>query len=129
MTLSQIRREVETLKRKYATELEVHRLRPLALEFCDELTEAVVCPKSGPAMSVFEWAQNFFKRLKGLGFRIRGFVPLIDYLERCLDRRVLPQVNDVMRSLLPMAVEKGLIPRSFQEIPFPAKETATPAEA
>ena len=62
MTLLQIRREIEAVKRQYATELAAYRLRPLALEFCDELTEAVARPKSGPAKSVFDWAQNFFRR-------------------------------------------------------------------
>ena len=49
MTLSQIRREIEALKRQYATELAAYRPRPLALEFCDELTNAVTRPNGDPA--------------------------------------------------------------------------------
>ena len=40
------------------------------------------------------------------------------YSECCLDRRILPQVNDVLRALTPKAAQRGLIPRSIQTIPF-----------
>ena len=44
MTFSQLRTQVDALCRKYATELEVYRLRFLALDFCDEM--AVTMPKT-----------------------------------------------------------------------------------
>ena len=118
MTLSQIRSQVDALCRKYAIELEVYRLRELAHEFCDEMTEAVTDSKPGPVLPVFDWAQILFKRMSGRGFRLKNFVTLYDYLERCLDRRILPHVNDVLRTLLPKAAERGLIPRSIEPVPF-----------
>ena len=45
MNISYLRRRVDALVRKYADEIAVHRLRPLALEFCDEMAEAVQAPK------------------------------------------------------------------------------------
>ena len=68
MILPKIRRESEALKRKFASELSAYFLRPPALGFCDELTEAVVRSKSDSAMSLFEWARIFFKRWTGRGF-------------------------------------------------------------
>ena len=41
MTLSQIRREIEALKRKYAKELAILRLRRQAEEVCDQWERAV----------------------------------------------------------------------------------------
>ena len=41
MTFSQLRREVDSLLRKYATELRVYDLRPLADEYCDQWEESV----------------------------------------------------------------------------------------
>ena len=125
MNLSQIRREVEALMCKYATELELYRMRPHALQFCDEMTGAVTGPITGPGRPVLEWAHAFFQRLQEHGFRLRTFMGLSDYLERCLDRRVLPQVNEVLRSLLPKAVAKGLIPRSsYDPVPIPDRQPA-----
>ena len=41
MTLSQIRRRVDALTHKFATELAVCRLRPAANEYCDQWEELV----------------------------------------------------------------------------------------
>ena len=52
MTISELRRRVDALCRKYATELRIYRLRHLALEFCDEMAVAVQNPnpeKPGPS--------------------------------------------------------------------------------
>ena len=118
MTLSQLRTQVDTLCRKYAVELEVYRLRPLAQELCDEMAEAVTGPKPGPVLTLLEWIQTFLRRLIARGFRPLPFLALNGYLERCLDRRVLPQANDVLRALLPRAAQRGLIPRPIEPIPF-----------
>ena len=48
-----------------------------------------------------------------------GRVHLDSYLNWCLERRVLPQANEILRALLPKAVRRDLIPRSVQEpVPF-----------
>ena len=119
MTLSQIRRQVDSLMRKYADELEVYRLRPVAQQFCDDMTNAVTGKKRGRPRSIQEWCNIFFQRTQERGLRIMGRVYLDSYLNQCLERRVLPQVNEVLRALLPKAVRRGLIPRAVQEpIPF-----------
>ena len=118
MTFSQLRTQVDSLCRKYAAQLEVYRLRPLALDFCDDMTKAVTGDKPGPHLSLLEWTQVLFKRMTARGFRPRHLLDVHSYLERCLDDRVLPQANDVLRSLLPKAAARGLVPRSHQTVPF-----------
>ena len=120
MTLSQIRRLVDSLKQKYADELEVYRLRPVAQQFCDDMANAVTGRKRGRRRSIDEWAEIFFKRVRERGLRPQhGLAHLSSYLERCLDLRVLPQAAEILRELLPRAARRGLIPRSVQEpVPF-----------
>ena len=123
MTFSQLRTQVDALCRRFAAELEVYRLRPLALAFCDEMTNAVTGAEPSPQLSLLELTQVLLSRMTGRGFRPRNLLALYDYLERCLNRRVLPQANDVLRSLLPKAARRGLIPRSPPARPFLDHET------
>ena len=119
MAIPQIRRLVDSLKSKYADELEVHRLQPVAQQFCDDLTNAVTGKKRGRPRSVHEWAEIFFRRVQERGLRLQGLAHLQGYMERCLDLRLLPQASELLRELLPRASRRGLIPRSIQEpVPF-----------
>ncbi len=125
MNFSTLRRQVDALLLKYATKVQIYRLRPHALDLCDEMTEAVSGPITTPPKSVMAWASDFFRRLREHGLRLWDFIPLADYLDECLQRRVLPQVNDVLRSILPKAAAKGLIPRYIGEpVPFPERPLA-----
>ena len=67
MTLSEIKREVRALKRKYAVALAVVRLRRAAQEFCDEWQAAREEKKPTPAP--VETDQWFYRR----GFRLKGY--------------------------------------------------------
>ena len=116
MTFPQIRRLVDSLKRKYADELEVHRLQPVAQRFCDDLTNAVTGKKRGRPRSTDEWAEIFFRRVQERSLRPQhGLAHLASYLERCLDLRRLPQASELLRELLPRAARRGLIPRSIEQ--------------
>ncbi len=123
MSLSRIRNRIEALERKLALPLAVVRLRPLALQFCDEMAETM--PKARIPENSFrrsflmlQWAQIILKRMIERGLRPKGLLELQRYLGRCLDRRLLPEPNDVLRELLPKAAQRGLIPRSHRETPF-----------
>ena len=120
MTIPQIRRLVDSLKRKYADELEIYRLQPVAQKFCDDLTNAVTGKKRGRRRSIDEWTEIFFRRARERSLRPQqGLAHLSSYLERCLDRRVLPQAAGLLRELLPRAARRGLIPRAVHEpVPF-----------
>ena len=120
MTLSQIRRLIDSLMLKYADEVEVYRLQPVAQEFCGDMANAVTGRKPGRRRSLDEWAEIFFKRVRERGLRPpQGLAHLSSYLEHCLDLRILPQASELLRELLPDAARRGLIPRSIgKPVPF-----------
>ena len=120
MTIPQIRRLIDSLMLKYADEVEVYRLQPVAQEFCDDMANAVTGRKRGRRRSLDEWAEIFFKRVRERGLNPQqGLAHLSGYLERCLDRRVLPQASELLCELMPGAARRGLIPRSVEApIPF-----------
>ena len=120
MTIPQIKRLVNRLKRVFADELEVYRLRTIAQEFCQDMADAVTGEKKGRPRSLDDWALIFFKRVRERRLHPeRGLATLYDYLERCLDQRVLPHATDILRELLPRITRRGLIPRCVDPpVPF-----------
>ena len=120
MTLSQIRRLIDSLMLKYADEVEVIRLQPLAEQFCDDMANAVTGKKRGRRRSIHEWAEIFFRRVRERGLNPQQGLPhLASYLEHCLELRVLPRAGELLRQLLPQAVRRGLIPRATGDpVPF-----------
>ena len=116
MTLSQIRRLIDSLMLKYADEVEVYRLRPIAQQFCDDMANAVTGKKRGRRRSLDEWTEIFFRRVRERGLNSQnGLAHLSGYLEHCLELRVLPQASELLRQLLPRAARRGLIPRSIEK--------------
>ena len=112
MTLSQLKAQVEALCRKYATELEALRLGRVAVEFCDEMSEALLKPRSGPPREHMDWTQALFRKMSDRGFRPRRLPAVEGYLKRCLNElRAFPQSSEVLRALLPRAAARGLVPR------------------
>ena len=118
MTFARLRNIVDTLKCKYATELAVYRAQSLALELCDQMADAVTPGRPKSKLTCLDYAFSLFTRLRAKGIRVNSHVGLYNYLSGCLDKLLLPQVNDVLRSLFPKARDKGLIPPSRIEVPF-----------
>ena len=87
MTLSEIKREVRALKRKYAAALAVVRLRRAAREFCDEW-EATREEKK-PTPNAVETDQWFYIR----GFRLKGHHFFMDYINRCKKTKEDPSAH------------------------------------
>ena len=90
MTLSQIRRRVDALKRKFATELAIIRLRRIAEAVADDWN-----PDQPPKPA------DVIERVAKAGFRLPTFMSL----RRCLDnaRRQgdVPHPEDIVINLLP----------------------------
>ena len=95
MTLSEIKREVRALKRKYAAALAVVRLRRAAREFCDEW-EATREEKK-PTPNPVETDQWFYIR----GSRLKGHHFFMDYINRCKKTKEDPLPMDIVRGLMP----------------------------
>ena len=118
MTFAQLRNQVDSLMRKYDTQLQLYRATPLALELCDRMADAVTPGRPNPELTCDDWAFNLFRKLRDRGIRVKGHVRLHDYLDECLSKLYLPQLSNVLRSLFPKAAQRGLIPRSRVEVPF-----------
>ena len=118
MTFTQLRNQVNTLMHKYDTQLQLYRAAPLALELCDQMADAVTPGRPNPELTCDDWAFNLFRKLRDRDIRVRGHVRLHDYLDECLSKLYLPQLNNVLRALFPKAAQRGLIPRSRVEVPF-----------
>ncbi len=94
-TLSQLRRRVDALQRKYARELAVVRLRRLAEEHSLQWTYATYQGRPLPQ------PQPFIRRIAKSGYRLKTFVALDIYLERCQEQGTIPDCLGIISSLLP----------------------------
>ena len=104
MTLYQIRRRVDSLKRKFAVELTVVKLRPAVDEYCDWWQQLIEKKKLPPAPN------RLLQKIPGKGCLRYTFPAISNYLDRCrIDCRV-PLPNMILRFLVPKAVDRGLLP-------------------
>ena len=100
MTLSQMKREVNALKRKYARALIVVRLRRLATEFCDEWEANQLEGK--PPMQDIQSGQWFIKR----GYTPNSFNALFDCVRRSKEKKEPPVAIDLVKALIPWSWPK-----------------------
>ena len=90
-----LRARVRALQRTLALELAVVRLRRLAGEFC--LQSSVVRANGQPPPQ----PHAFIQRVASAGFRLPSFMAVHKYLERCRVKNILPDSEDLLRSLVP----------------------------
>ena len=92
-TLSQIRTRVNALKRKYALELQIHRIHRIAEDFSLRWVRAV-----GDRQPLPE-THAFIRHIADNGFRFHTFMNLHTYLERCRTNGNTPDCWGIIRSL------------------------------
>ena len=90
MTFSQLRSRVDALKRKFARELAIIKLRCIAQAVAQDWT-----PDDPPEPS------QIIKRIVKAGFRLDTFVRLHRYLDDTQHRGAVPNPNIIVRKLLP----------------------------
>ena len=94
-TMSQIRNRVNALKRKYATELKILKVFPIAEEFSLDwacmAADRLPLPQSG----------DFIRHLASWGFRFHTYTNLHQYLEDCRERGDIPDALGILSSLFP----------------------------
>ena len=103
MSLSQVRREVNAIKRKLVRELRVVRARRVAEDYCDLWASLVARKKLPP--DPFRLLRNLFKHTKQPG----NFAAADGYLNRCREQRHLPYPDAILFRLLPAEANLGLI--------------------
>ena len=94
-TFAQIRNRVNTLKRKFATELKILKVFPFAEEFA--LDWACFAADREPLPD----SHDFIRHLASLGFRFYTYNNLFQYLERCRERGDIPDAFGIIASLFP----------------------------
>ena len=104
MTFSQLRREVDSFLRKYATELRVYHLRPLADEYCDQWEESFAQDETSPMPS------GLFEKLPGKSTLRQYFPAVFNYLNDCRWSPCLPHPNRILALLVPPAVKRAWCP-------------------
>ena len=94
-TVSQLKRQLEALQRKYALELSVARLHRIAEEFSLEWTRAVGDRRDLPE------SHPFILRIARQGFRFNTFLNLYNYLENCRGNDDIPTCYGIVGALHP----------------------------
>ena len=103
MSLSQLRREVNSIKRQLFRELRVVRARRVAEDYCD-LWASLVSRKKLPP-DPFRLLKNLFKHTRHPGH----FAAADRYLNQCREQRHLPHPDGILFRLLPREADLGLI--------------------
>ena len=112
-SLSYLRRQVNALMRKFAVQLAVAKLRPVADEYCDQWEELVAGDQLPP-----DPHRLFQKILPRETFRRQYFPAIYNYLDRCRLDRHLPHPNKILSRLVPKAAGLGLVPSPCQPLAY-----------
>ena len=110
MTVSQIRRRVNILKRRFAPELAIIRLRRIAESVADHWS-----PDHPPEPAAV------IGRIAGAGFRLPTFVRLRRYLEDTRRRGDVPESEAIVLNLLPWARKDRYRDFLVWDLPAPAR--------
>ena len=95
MTLSQIRSQVNSLKRRLARPLAQLHLQRIAEEHCEEWyrTEVEHEPAPDPQVLILQVVRA--------GFLLTTFGSTSALIDRCLDKGKIPEPEDILHALLP----------------------------
>ena len=103
MSLSRLRSEVNSIKRKLVHELRVVRARRVAEDYCGLWAKLVSRKKLPP--DPFRLLKNLRKHTRQPG----NFARAEGYLEQCRERRHLPHPDAILFRLLPREADLGFI--------------------
>ena len=79
----------------------------------EKITPTFILPRTGKPRP-----KPLIKRVVDAGFRVHTFIDLTREIDRCRNGKVLPQPNEILRTLLPKAAVFGLIPASPPEVAY-----------
>ena len=103
MSLSQLRREVNSIQRQLFRELRVVRARSVAEDYCGLWANLVSRKKLPP--DPFRLLKKLFQHTRHPGH----FAAADRYLNQCRERRHLPHPDGILFRLLPKEANLGLI--------------------
>ena len=98
-TLSQIRRAIRALQRKYHRELAIYRMRRITEQIHHDYARAVADRQDPPK------PQQIIRRIADQGFRLTTWMQLLKYLERVREAGDIPDPRNMLTNLLPWVWE------------------------
>ena len=110
MTISQLRRRVNALKRKFAPELAIIKLRRIAEAVADDWD-----PDQPPEPA------DVIGRIAKAGFRLPTFMRLRRYLDDTIRQGDLPEPESIVLDLLPWASKDRYRAFLRWDLPAPAR--------
>ena len=113
MTISEIRRRIDALKRKFAPELAIIRLRRIAEAVSDDYD-----PDQPPE------PHDVIQRIAKAGFRLPTFMRLQRYLDDTQRREEAPEPCEIVLRLLPWASKDRY--RAFFRCDLPPQPSGHP---
>ncbi len=113
LTLSQIRREIRALQRKYHRELSIYRMRRITEAVHHDYARAVADRQEPPR------PQQIIRRIADQGFRLTTWMQLIKYLERVREAGDIPDPRNMVTNLLPWAWESKYDRLLARDLPAP----------
>ena len=112
-TLSEIRREIRSLQRKYHKELSIYRMRRVTEEVHHDYARAVADRQEPPK------PLEVIRRIADKGFRLTTWMHLHNYLEKVREKNEIPDPRHMLQDLLPWVWESKYDHLLMRELPAP----------
>ena len=112
-TLSEIRREIRALQRKYHRELTIYRMRRVTEEVHHDYARAVADQQEPPK------PLEVIRKVADKGFRLTTWMHLHNYLDKVREQGDIPEPRRMLLALLPWAWESKYDHLLMRELPPP----------
>ena len=112
-TLSEIRREIRALQRKYHKEISLYRMRRVTEEVHHDYARAVADQQEPPK------PLEVIRRVADKGFRLNTWLHLHNYLDKVREQGDIPEPRRMLLALLPWAWETKYDHLLMRELPPP----------
>ncbi len=112
-TLSEIRREIRALQRKYHRQLTIYRMRRVTEEVHHDYARAVADQQDPPK------PLEVIRKIADKGFHLTTWMHLHNYLDKVREQGDIPEPRRMLLALLPWAWESKYDRLLMRELPAP----------
>ena len=112
-TLSEIRREIRALQRKYHRQLTIYRMRRVTEEVHHDYARAVADQQEPPK------PLEVIRKIADQGFHLTTWMHLHNYLDKVREKGDIPEPRRMLLALLPWAWESKYDHLLMRELPAP----------
>ncbi len=112
-TLSEIRREIRALQRKYHRQLTIYRMRRVTEEVHHDYARAVADQQDPPK------PLEVIRKIADQGFHLTTWMHLHNYLDKVREQGDIPEPRRMLLALLPWAWESKYDHLLMRELPAP----------